>query len=407
MSQPAAIDGPTGAARPGREKRVAALVLLRLAANPTSEPGGVPEREAIRDLAAYADRSGPSGGLAREVATAIGGLVTAGLAARVGKRLTATADGRRAAAGLLGLADPSQLGDWAEVRDHHLTTLALDLVGTAAARRKAALRVDGLRALVVEAAYGIEGSGRPSASRIRARLSVLALERAFGNAIKAGLGGKTALSAKASRLLAAQLAPKPRQHATDARLMTELAGAAVGTSRADLEHLRQGVVRRWLAAGTLRLETAAPGVRESATTPATAATPAIRLVSPAPVGATPASPASVPSASGTPGAAAPAARRPAPTEFAAAVKAAAAAKAEGWAGNRKAFVSHVWSLVRERHPGWGVSEIEFKAMLAEAHRLGLVVLANADLKDRRTLAEVEASAVSYKNTVWHYVRVEE
>ena len=46
-------------------------------------------------------------------------------------------------------------------------------------------------------------------------------------------------------------------------------------------------------------------------------------------------------------------------------------------------------------------------MLVETHRLGLIVLVNADLKDKAKLATVEASAVSYKNTVWHYVRVEE
>ena len=45
-------------------------------------------------------------------------------------------------------------------------------------------------------------------------------------------------------------------------------------------------------------------------------------------------------------------------------------------------------------------------MLVEAHRLGLIALVNADLKNKRQLETVEASAISYKNTVWHYVRVE-
>lgn len=38
--------------------------------------------------------------------------------------------------------------------------------------------------------------------------------------------------------------------------------------------------------------------------------------------------------------------------------------------------------------------------------MGLVVLANADLKDKRHMAEIQASAIPYKNTVWHYIRVE-
>ena len=89
------------------------------------------------------------------------------------------------------------------------------------------------------------------------------------------------------------------------------------------------------------------------------------------------------------------------------MKLAAGTAAEGWAGNRRAYVANVWALISERHPEWGVTDIEFKAMLVEAHRLGLVALVNADLKDKRQLETVEASAVTYKNTVWHYVRVED
>ena len=33
--------------------------------------------------------------------------------------------------------------------------------------------------------------------------------------------------------------------------------------------------------------------------------------------------------------------------------------------------------------------------------------ANADLKDKKSIKELESSAVPYKNTVWHFVRVEE
>ena len=99
--------------------------------------------------------------------------------------------------------------------------------------------------------------------------------------------------------------------------------------------------------------------------------------------------------------------RPDPAAFTYAVKAAARDCAEGWPGNRRAFVSLVWALVQARHPGWGVTEIEFKAMLIEAHRRELLVLVNADLKDKRQLETVQASAIVYKNTVWHYVRVED
>ena len=80
-------------------------------------------------------------------------------------------------------------------------------------------------------------------------------------------------------------------------------------------------------------------------------------------------------------------------------------RAEGWPGNRKAFISDVWAAVKASRPEWGLTEIEFKSMLAEAHRTGHVVLANADLKDRRTLPRVQQSALAFKNTVLHFVRV--
>ena len=55
---------------------------------------------------------------------------------------------------------------------------------------------------------------------------------------------------------------------------------------------------------------------------------------------------------------------------------------------------------------WGLSEIEFKAMLAEAHRAGHVVLANADLKDNENAKDLQDSALIYKNAVFHFIRVD-
>jgi len=108
-----------------------------------------------------------------------------------------------------------------------------------------------------------------------------------------------------------------------------------------------------------------------------------------------------------PARASPAPLRPDLAEFARTVKTAAAGRAEGWPGSRKAFISHVWETLRTTKPSWGLSEIEFKCMLAEAHRAGALVLANADLKDKTRIREIELSAVPYKNIVWHFVRVEE
>jgi hypothetical protein len=67
---------------------------------------------------------------------------------------------------------------------------------------------------------------------------------------------------------------------------------------------------------------------------------------------------------------------------------------------------HAWRNVQERYPEWGLTEIEFKAMLTEAHRTGHIVLANADLKNKDNARDIQDSAISFKNTVWHFIRID-
>ena len=81
--------------------------------------------------------------------------------------------------------------------------------------------------------------------------------------------------------------------------------------------------------------------------------------------------------------------------------------AEGWPGNRKAMVSRVFSAIAAAYPAWGLKLVEFKAMLAECHRTGHLALVTADLKDKSQLDALRESAIAYKNTVWHLVRVED
>jgi hypothetical protein len=92
--------------------------------------------------------------------------------------------------------------------------------------------------------------------------------------------------------------------------------------------------------------------------------------------------------------------------FAREVQRLAAGEAQGWSGDRKAYISRVWRMLREQRPNWGLSEIEFKCMLAEAHRAGQLALANADLKDQSNIKDVQDSAVIYRNAVFHFIRVD-
>ena len=289
---------------------------------------------------------------------------------------------------------------WPEIRDVRLVARALG-VEPAPRMLRALERPDGLRSIIVQRHYAIMPKRVLSASRLRMSLAVIALERAFGNKIKSGLDAGKGLSVKASRLLAGQLALRPRDFGTDMRLITALAAEAVGAAQPDPAALRQAVLRNYVS--ELLGEGPAGTPRNAEVDAATVAQIAARqdelpLQALAPAG----EPEPVTIRRSRPSAA----NRPDLAGFARIVLDHADAQAEGWPGNRKAFISRVWQAIAEAHRDWGLSEIEFKSMLAEAHRTGHVVLASADIKSKESLADVQASAIAYKNTVWHFVRVE-
>jgi hypothetical protein len=158
----------------------------------------------------------------------------------------------------------------------------------------------------------------------------------------------------------------------------------------DADSLRAALLRRLAgassAAGCAVATRGVAGVREEAQR-RTEALPVTRA----------AAPASRPAA----------ASRPDMSGFVQTVLGIAQRHAEGWPGNRKALVSKVFAAVAETYPGWGLTLVEFKAMLAECHRLGRLSLVTADLKSKGQLEALKASAISYKNTVWHLIRVED
>ena len=219
-------------------------------------------------------------------------------------------------------------------------------------------------------------------------LAVVALERAFGNKIKSGLDAGRGLSVKASRLLAGQLARRPRDFGTDTRLIAALAAEVVGSGQGDPASLRQAILRKYvsdrLGGGISELPASPVRAVETATVKPAVQAVAKNIASPRPA----------------------AASRPDLEGFTRVVLGHADAHADGWPGNRKALIARVWRATAEAQPEWGLSEIEFKSMLAEAHRTGHVVLGSADIKNKETLKDVQDSAIAYKNTVWHFIRVE-
>lgn len=366
------------------------LLLVRVAS-----AGGATRAEAIRDLSFFvAHRLSP--GEWRQVAEAgLAHLIEAGLAAEKRGRYTATEDGDARAAEYLSLRKTVRLGPWPEVRDCQLIARALGLEGESTPKLKALGTPEGLRALVVQQTFGLQRRLKATPANLRGELALIALERAFGNKIKSGLGSGTGLSAKAGRLLAAQLSRRPREFASDGQLIAALAAESVEAAQPSLDVLRSAIMKRFVSELLDGASPTSSAIEQRLPATARRQPPGRKVAVPTAANDT------------EPGAQPPPVARPDLDEFAAEVTRRAAPVAEGWPGNRKAFISHIWPTIRDSRPEWGLSDIEFKCMLVEAHRAGRLALTSADLKNKNNIKDVQDSAISYMNTVWHFVRVED
>jgi hypothetical protein len=390
MQKALVLEEPTEASASGG--RLRHLVLVRIAC----AQRGIGKSEVATDLSPIAANA-PAPQWRAELDRQIAGLADQKLVTVKGARVQATEAGERQVARLLGIAG-AMPRVWSDVRDIRLVALALGWHHEPAKRLKALATLDGLRGAIVESAFNLRIKGVPTPTRIREALAATALARAFGDKGMPGLAGKLGLSAKAGRVLAGQLAREPRDFGTDTRLIAALAAEQVGSAASDLQELRVAVLRNYFGAPPVRAPAKRkPPKRALGKRPApkpqrpelfTIAQDASGSIAPAPV----APPALV--------------GRPDLPGFASEVRRCAASHARGWSGDRKAYISHVWRNICEQRPEWGLSEIEFKCMLAEAHRAGQIALANADLKDKDNIKDVQESAVSFRNAVFHFIRVD-
>lgn len=270
----------------------------------------------------------------------------------MGRRLTEQRTGRHGVAGRRRAARAQVHTPRGELR-----ALA-EAVGEAHAvsrRLNELANIGSLRIAVIASAYGLDARATPA--RLRKSLAEIA-SRCAGTVY-----GRPR-SAAAERTCAAMLINGDRAIGSDHDLLAWLAAQIVGAPSASAAALRLHLLQRRGQARTLPPRQPAP--------------------------ATPAGP--VP---------------PVLADFAREVRQLASPISSGWAGNRRAFINHVWRSVAETHPGWGLDERAFKSLLAEAHRTGHIQLANADLRDKTRLTDVQASATVYKNMVWHFIRVED
>ncbi len=378
--------------------RLRDMVLLRLAA-----AGKTLAREAIvKEFAPLAAHLVAADEWNAMVERDLAALADAGLAEVKTVGVGATEAGIKRAAIVLG-GRGAFPRSWTEARDVRLIARALGVEAEPAAKLKKLAKPDGLRAAILIKAFDLKIRGAASPVRLRQALAKVALARAFGHDVSMAESvkrddGKTGLSAKDGRALASRLGRASTRYRTDARLIAGLAADFVGAAKLDMVALQTAILRRYVTKGDVQPPLSKLNRKAKPLKPVLVPTP-----SPAPVTrvATLVQ-TSVPVLAATP--AAPI--RPSLDAFVADVIRLATPIAEGFIGNRKAFISRLWTIIAVDRASWGLSEVEFKCMLTEAHRLGGLVLANADLRDDRNLEDVQRSAVSYRNTVFHYVRVD-
>jgi hypothetical protein len=227
-------------------------------------------------------------------------------------------------------------------------------------RAHLALRTgDGLRRRVLEQTFGLKLRDTVREPGLRDMLARHALRSGTVKGDAATTGRR--LSAQDRRAQAATLASLRRVPRNDHRLVAEIAAHQVGARGCGLPALRLQLLRRFVE-GTATAKVAVTKPQQ----------PRFDLA-----------------------------------EFVAEVRNFARQCAQGWRGNRKALVSHVFPALADAHPEWGLDVIRFKSLLADAHRSGRLSLGTADLRNRTLLDELQASAIAYRNMILHFIRVED
>lgn len=245
---------------------------------------------------------------------------------------------------------------WPELRNSVLVAKALGAAPPRIGRRAGRLATaPGLRLAIIERSLHLDAGSLVDAAAARRAMASKALEPEL-SARRRGTLGVVEQRRLAARLIGA------RTSNSDAELVSLAAAGVVGSAQPDVAALRLALLRQFVV-GVIRSKDSDQRRRQP---------PAPDLVT-----------------------------------FARAILDDAAKVARGMPGNRKAFVSHVYGAIGATANRWGLDEVRFKALLAEAHRAGLIALTNADLRDRSTMADIQASAVTHQNTVWHLIRLED
>lgn len=340
----------------GLRPSIAEVVLLRLFA---AGDAGATRSAVSRDLYALVAHKMSQGEWRAELGEIVAEATAQGDIADDGKRLRLTEDGGIACERFYGGRLPKVSG-WQDLRNTVLVAKALGVEKKPKRQLKQLANAPGLRLSILERSFMLRFKGAPSLAKARAELAREATRRRPALAKDAK---SAARKDESERKLAAGLLTRNRPAATDGELVSLLAAEQVGAMQTDVSALRLALLRRYVAGQTRSRTIKAPSADDVLAYDA--------------------------------------------TRFAAEILKIARSEARGVPGARKAFIADVWKRLAPLGAPSPDSEARFKSLLVEAHRLGLLSLTNADLRDKTNMSHVQASAVTYQNTVWHLIRVED
>lgn len=356
------------------------VLLVRIAC---AGADGIARAQVRADLAPMVEHRLTAAEWRRDLDQLVFTLLAEGLVVTQRMRLTASDTGRAAVVQFLGAPLPAR-AEWTEVRDIMLVGRALGIEVGQGARRKKLESAQGLRGAILEHSFGLPAAASRSVPGLRDTLARRAAPRGQQPTKTRSKNGANP-TIKARRAVE-RLLRRPREFASDAALLAELAAEQVGAQQTSVPSLRKAILRKLIGrpiefrpVEIRPVETRSSMLRASPTEAdwlGTSARPSVAAAMP-----------------------------PDASTFCRIVTHIARSCAEGWDGNRRAYICNVWRGVAEAHPEWGLAIDDFKSRLVEAHKAGGLTLAYADLRNKDNIELVQASAVRDRNNEWHFVRV--
>jgi hypothetical protein len=336
---------------------IADVVLLRLFA---AGEAGATRSAVIHDLYALVAHRLSRGEWRTEFGEVLAAATASGDVADDGRRLRLTEEGAIACERYYGGRLPKVAG-WPDLKNTVLVAKALGVERQPKRQLKRLASAPGLRLSILERSFKLRFEGAPSLAKARTELAREATRRQ--PALAAPAKGSTTRKDVDERRIAAGLLARTRPAATDGELVSLLAAEQVGAIQTDISALRLALLRRYVADRQRSRTIKAPSAAEVLGYDV--------------------------------------------ARFAAEILKIARSEARGLPGARKAYIADVWKRLTPLGAPATDSEARFKSLLIEAHRMGLLSLTNADLRDKANMSHVQASAVAYQNTVWHLIRVED